>query len=393
MAWLWGTALVGLIAAHVLASPTADSNVYLGTTAELGFFKRLFHGLVWKDSPTAMMTTAPSFPSTSTEAAIRSRVAESQELPRMNFSLRLLSEDLRSAVEPGTYTEGSAIHLEARLQAPPGLFPKIFVDECFGTDTMHSSQAKRVYVLVRNHGCLHPGEPETKATFFRKEDTVIIFTIPAFLLTSRPEEKIYIHCFLTAWSQRIPTNSGKKACYFDDLSSRWKNIDEPSKVSVCSCCDSHCPSTLTHHGNMTALTGEGRLHREVVGPIIMQKEDGPWLEENGVNQHNEGLPSQYPVFSPAAHCQTMKKLLLVSLAFVSSCVLAMLFVGALLVLAMILLRCSSSHRSLGLLEDTKEQPFHTELQTMVGTIHEVDETVEESNLDYCKLKTDTAAKP
>lgn len=87
----------------------------------------------------------------------------------------------------------------------------------------------------------------------------------------------------------------------------------------------------------------------------------------------------------------MKRLLLVSVAFVASCILAALFVGSLLALGVTLLRYSRTRKGHRLLQNPKEDPFHTELQAVVGTIAEVDET-EESNLDYCKLKADTPEK-
>nr|XP_056715026.1 zona pellucida sperm-binding protein 3-like [Euleptes europaea] len=251
-----GTAQV-LAQENGLPNPTADSSSYPGTTAAPGFFQRVFNaarGLVSPirhDASTTMSTAAPGFPA----ASPRAHVPFTQEpllkgVGQVNFSLGILNEDLSVAEEPGAYVEGSAVHIEARVQTAPGmLFPKIFIDECYGTNTKQQIHPRRLYEIVDNHGCLYSAESETVASWFRKEDSVIVFTIPAFLLTGKPEEEIYIHCLLTAWSQKIPTSPGKKACYFNRVSSSWKNIDEPSKTSVCNCCDNSCPTEPPRPGN------------------------------------------------------------------------------------------------------------------------------------------------
>uniref|UniRef100_A0ACB8FYF1 Uncharacterized protein n=1 Tax=Sphaerodactylus townsendi TaxID=933632 RepID=A0ACB8FYF1_9SAUR len=370
-----------LIAVQVLArenglpNPTADSSSHPGTTAGPSIFRKFLNEVkrlaspVWHDASTTVSATAPGFPSAHTPA----RVPFVEEpllkgVAPVNFSLRVLKEDLSVAEEPGVYVEGSAVHIEARLLTAPGmLFPKIFIDECYGTDTKQQIHPRRLYVIADNHGCLYSPESDAVASWFRKEDSVIVFTVPTFLVTGKPEEEIYIHCLLTAWSQKTPTSPGKKACYFHRVSSSWKNIDEPSKTSVCNCCDSFCPMESPRLGN---FKGEGKLHREVVGPLIVRKEDIPWFE---------------------GQCHTIKNLLLVSVAFVVSCVVAALFLGALLALALSLFHYSRTRKGHRLLKNKKEQPFDTELKTVIGALAVAEET-EESDLDYCKLKGESPEK-
>ncbi|XP_061458913.1 zona pellucida sperm-binding protein 3-like [Rhineura floridana] len=377
----WAAVFVELLAAQAVAqgqglpSPTAaGSNPREVTTATMGFFRKVFHaakGLVWSGNSNATMSTATSLPTlpspvaTSAQAQVQFVQGAQPNEVKLNFSLRVLNEDLSVAAEPGIYVEGSVIYLEARVQASPGLFPKLFIDECYGTDAQPQSHFRRVYIIVDNHGCMSSGELE--ARWFRKDDSVLVFTMPAFLLTGKSEE-IYIHCLLTAWSQKIPPTPGKKACYFDSISSSWKNVDEPSKTSVCKCCDSYCPVESPPFGNEKAFWGEGRLHREVVGPLAVHREDVPWFE---------------------GQCHTMKRFLLVSVAFGGSCLLAALFAGALVALGLAVYRYSHTSKPL---KNRMEQPYQTELQTVLGSLA-VDEDVEkESSLDYCKLKSDTPEK-
>ncbi|XP_060105060.1 zona pellucida sperm-binding protein 3-like isoform X2 [Heteronotia binoei] len=375
---------LGLLAAQVLAqgnglpNPSADSISHPGTTAEAGFLRRVYNAksMVWHDAPTTMSTTKPGSAIASPSAHLLV-MQELEGVAQMNFSLRVLNEDLSVAEEPAIYDKGSPIYLEARVQTTPGtLFPKIFIDECYGTETKEQIHPRRLYVIAYNHGCLYSEELETVSSWFRKADSAIVFTVPAFSVTGIPAEEIYIHCLLTAWSQKTPTSSGKKTCYFNRASSSWKNIDEPSKTSVCNCCDSFCPMESPYHENFKAsFVGEGRLHREVAGPLTVLKGRVPWFEER---------------------CHTIKGLLLATFAFLGSFVLMVFFIGAILALIMAFTRISGLRKKHQLLVNKMEQDSDTELKTVAGALAagalEVADQTEESNLDYCKLKGDTPEK-
>lgn len=73
-------------------------------------------------------------------------------LTTSNISLFCPPEAFSVAEGPDVYIEGSAIYLEAQVQASSGILPTIFVDKCFGTDAKHWSHPKRSYVFVDNHG-------------------------------------------------------------------------------------------------------------------------------------------------------------------------------------------------------------------------------------------------
>ncbi|KAJ7309550.1 hypothetical protein JRQ81_007599 [Phrynocephalus forsythii] len=335
-------------------------------------------GMMWSDSPTTTSpgaTTGPPTRPTSRATNVEAQVGLLQAPPGptepwMNFSLSILNEDLSIATDPGVFGEGSTVRVEVRVWADQGLFPQLFIDECYVRNAPRQSHSTWIYIIVDNHGCLYARDSD--ATWFRKEDSAIVFTlrVPPFLLASESEE-VYIHCLVTAWSKKIPTSTGKKTCSFDLVSSRWKNVDEPSKASVCDCCDSHCPLGSNHFPETHAFPGEGSLRSEVVGPLIVRKEEAPWFE---------------------GQCHTMKKLLLVSVAFVGSCILAALFVGALLALAVVMFRYTRTSKGHQLLKNRHEQPYHAELQVMAEARATAQEIEKESTLDYCKLKSDRPDK-
>uniref|UniRef100_A0A6J0UEE7 ZP domain-containing protein n=1 Tax=Pogona vitticeps TaxID=103695 RepID=A0A6J0UEE7_9SAUR len=385
VAGFWGMLLVVMMTGQVLAReegfPPADSRTPSATTPDVGFFKKIYHaakGLMWSSSATTTSPGAPMSapthrrpPAARTQDPVRFlQATRHQEALRMNYSLSILNEDLSIATEPEVYEEGSVIRVEARVRADLVLLPKLFIDKCYATNTPHLSRSGWAYIIVDNQGCLYARD--LNASWFRKEDSAIVFTlrVPPFVLASDTGE-IYIHCLVTAWSDKLPTTSGKKTCSFDSVSSRWKNVDEPSKTSVCDCCDSHCPVEFYHLAKVKAFPGEGRLSSEVVGPLMVRKEEVPWFE---------------------GQCHTMKKLLLVSVAFVSSCILAALFVGALLALATATFRYSRTSKGHRLLKDRPKQPYHAELQVVAEARAISEEIDKESTLDYCKLKSDTPEK-
>lgn len=88
----------------------------------------------------------------------------------------------------------------------------------------------------------------------------------------------------------------------------------------------------------------------------------------------------------------MKRMLLVSVAFVCSCILAAFFVGVLVTLILAVLRYSGTVARLRRLRNQKEQPFQTELQTVLGACIETEEIEKESSVDYCKLNGNSPEK-
>ncbi|XP_077164698.1 zona pellucida sperm-binding protein 3-like isoform X2 [Paroedura picta] len=379
--------MICLLAVQVLTqgndgpNPTVDSSSYPGITAKAGFFRRVLNvarGLVspvWHDASTTMNPTTPGSQSANPPAQFPF-VQESQlkQVSQMNFSLRVLEEYRSFFEESGLYDEGSPIYIEARVQTPPGVpLPKIFIDECYGTDTEEQIRLRKLYVIADNHGCLYHEESETVTSWFRKEDSAIVFTVPAFLVSGKLVGEIYIHCLLSAWSQNSPTSSGKKTCYFNRTSSSWKNIDDPSKSSVCNCCDSFCPMESPHRGRFKAsFVSEGRLHREVAGPLTVLKDSLPWFY---------------------GQCHTIKSLLLMSLAFLGSFALVIFFIGVPLGLTGLMIRHGQFLKGHRLLVNKVEQDFDTELKTVARALAaEAADEMEESTLDYDRLKEDSPEK-
>ncbi|XP_019394807.1 PREDICTED: zona pellucida sperm-binding protein 3-like [Crocodylus porosus] len=298
-------------------------------------------------TPSGSSSTSVTRPSlTVIQAASRfPQSVHSLKSVRMNFTLRIVNEDFSIVDKPLVFRTGSPIHVEARVATNPNVSPKIFVDECYGARSKHLSRSRRVYVIVNNRGCLYGGKSGNISVWHRQADWALQFVIPAFLLGEEPEEEIYIHCLLTAWGQRTLSRHVKKSCYYNTASSSWQNLEDSSQNDLCNCCDSHCP--LDFSPEEQEFPGEGMVHRKTVGPLTVHKEEAPWYE---------------------AQCRTMKKLVLVLIAFVGSCLLAALLVGGVIALGLALFHSYHHSKVPRLRKKRKLYPYHEELQTVVGAL-------------------------
>ncbi|XP_075754023.1 uncharacterized protein LOC142818455 [Pelodiscus sinensis] len=307
----------------------------------------------WDDpSPSTGSPAAPSSATTRAGRLLARTPTRTQALhgglsgasAEIRFHLRILNEHFSAAPEPLSYVPGSPIHVEASVEASWGVPPRIYVDECYGARAKRLSRARRLYVLVNEHGCLRGGGLDA-AAWRRPEESALQFTVPAFLLAADAEEEVYIHCQLAAWGPGSRARRASKSCYYNRTALSWQDLEDPSQDWKCSCCTSHCPADPAPPGPR-ALVGEGLLHRTVAGPVAVHQAQAPWYEER---------------------CRSLKHLLLVGVAFAGSCLVGALFVGGALGLGLAWLRLWRRGAG-GRLRERKEYPFHTELQTVVSAL-------------------------
>ncbi|TRZ20927.1 hypothetical protein HGM15179_006108 [Zosterops borbonicus] len=265
------------------------------------------------------------------------------EEPIMNFTLRLLDEDSSVTPEkPLVLSPGSMIHLEASIHFSPSISMKIHVDQCYATTTGPPGHSRRVFMVVNSHGCLHGEKLGNVSVQHQRGGSVFHLSILAPTLESEPEEEqVYVHCLLMAWGQGRATRS----CFYSHTTASWHNAEDPVQSTPCHCCDTGCPAADNLRGDMAAFPGEGTLHRETVGPVLVQKEKVPWYK---------------------APCQTAKRLLLAGLALVGSAVLVVAVLGGLLGLALTPWHLGRPRQ--GQRPPRQRCPFQAELQSVVGAL-------------------------
>ncbi|XP_074462991.1 uncharacterized protein LOC141750914 [Larus michahellis] len=265
------------------------------------------------------------------------------EEPSMNFTLRLLDGDPSAVKKPLVLSPGSAIRLEARVDFSPGVSLKISVDQCHGTSSEQLGRSRRIFMVVNSQGCLHGQKLGTVSIQHRRGVSALQLTIPAPLLEDETEEEeVYVHCLLTAWGAR---GHSARSCFYSQATDSWQNAEDPSRNAMCHCCDTGCPPDDTLPRELPGFLGEGTLHWETVGPLLVQKEKVPWYEEP---------------------CRTVKRFLLAGLALLGSALVAATLVGGLLGLALAVWRLGGRRR--GQRQRRRQCPFQAELQTVVGAL-------------------------
>ncbi|XP_066418542.1 uncharacterized protein [Molothrus aeneus] len=288
--------------------------------------------------PPGHTVTAPVMPSGMGTGRVPAH-SHSEE-PIMNFTLRLLDEDSSATPEKlPVLSPGSMIHLEASVHFSPSTSMKIHVDQCYWTTTEQPGYSRRVFMVVNSRGCLHGEKLGNVSVQHQRGGSVLQLSILAPTLEGEPEEEqVYMHCLLMAWGQGRATRS----CFYSHTTASWHNAEDPVQSTPCHCCDTGCPAADTLHGDVPAFPGEGTLHRETVGPVLVQKEKLPWYK---------------------APCQTVKRLLL---ALVGSAVLVVTVLGGLLGLALTTGHLGRARR--GQRPPRQRCPFQAELQSVVGAL-------------------------
>lgn len=120
-----------------------------------------------------------------------------------------------------------------------------------------------------------------------------------------------------------------------------------------------------------AFPGEGTLHQETVGPLLVQKEKVPWYEGEwttppttpGAKATPE--PPVWCFLASPGPCHTVKRFLLAGLALVGSALVAAALVGGLLALAVATWRAG---RRRGRRRARRQCPFQAELQSVVRAL-------------------------
>ncbi|XP_072207412.1 zona pellucida sperm-binding protein 3-like [Excalfactoria chinensis] len=285
------------------------------------------------------------------------------EEPAVNFTLRLLEGDPGATKRPLVLSRGAVLHLEVRVDATPSVSPRISMEQCYGTGSGQQAHPRN-YMVVNSHGCLHGSGLGSVSIQQQRGMSVLHISILAPVLEAEPEEEVYVHCLLSAWGAR---RHGPMSCFYNDTMARWQNAEDPSRSTLCDCCDTRCPPSDTGLMEQPEFPGEGMLHWETAGPLVVQELE-PWFE---------------------APCRTVKRLLLAGLALVGSAVLVAIVVGSVLGLGLAAWRLQGTRRGRRppRRPPRRQCPFQAELQAVVGALVPRDvEKSGESGTEYHSLE-------
>ncbi|XP_028831642.1 zona pellucida glycoprotein 3f, tandem duplicate 2 [Denticeps clupeoides] len=155
----------------------------------------------------------------------------------LNFHMGLLNEDLSGPAESNTFAVGSFIPIWASVEQQFHQPLLLLLEECVASTSLALMPGAPVYPIITNMGCLVDGKGRGSRFLPRHQTYAILLYLQAFEFAAGKD--IYIHCKLMAWDPAA-LDFGKKACNYNNQSESWEMLDDPSRNSLCSCCDSNC---------------------------------------------------------------------------------------------------------------------------------------------------------
>uniref|UniRef100_A0AAY4B1U9 ZP domain-containing protein n=1 Tax=Denticeps clupeoides TaxID=299321 RepID=A0AAY4B1U9_9TELE len=179
----------------------------------------------------------------------------------LNFHMGLLNEDLSGPAESNTFAVGSFIPIWASVEQQFHQPLLLLLEECVASTSLALMPGAPVYPIITNMGCLVDGKGRGSRFLPRHQTYAILLYLQAFEFAAGKD--IYIHCKLMAWDPAA-LDFGKKACNYNN---HWEMLDDPSRNSLCSCCDSNC----VYRTKRGAASGEsqGLVQNAVLGPLVI----------------------------------------------------------------------------------------------------------------------------
>ncbi|XP_032388313.1 zona pellucida sperm-binding protein 3 [Etheostoma spectabile] len=182
---------------------------------------------------------------------------------RLVFHMELLNEQLTSVAKTNVIPLGSFMPIWAAVEQKSHQPLLLLMEECVAATTPELQLDSPVYPIIGNKGCLLESMKTNSVFLPRYHSSALILSLQSFKFGLGKE--VYIHCKLVAWDPEVFDES-KKACQYVKENRRWELFDDPSKSSVCSCCDSSCTPRLKRD---VEWESNGFSHNSVLGPLII----------------------------------------------------------------------------------------------------------------------------
>ncbi|KAM4604662.1 zona pellucida sperm-binding protein 3-like [Polymixia lowei] len=154
------------------------------------------------------------------------------------FHMGLMNDDFSGPAPSIAFPLGSLIPIMAVVEQTSHQPLLLLLQECIATPTPKLQPESTTYPIITNGGCLVDSKMSRSRFEPRQKASEIRLFLQAFKFPLG--EEVYIHCKLMAWDP-IGLDGSKKACQYVK-GYGWELLDDPSKSSLCSCCDSSCKS-------------------------------------------------------------------------------------------------------------------------------------------------------
>ncbi|XP_017276315.2 zona pellucida glycoprotein 3f, tandem duplicate 2 [Kryptolebias marmoratus] len=186
---------------------------------------------------------------------------------KLVFHMALLNEQLTGVAKTNVIPLGSFMPIWAAVEQKAHQPLLMLMDECVAASTPELQPGTQVYPIIANNGCLLESKRGSSVFLPRYHSSAIILYLQAFKFGLG--EQVYIHCNLIVWDSDV-LNRQKKACHVKEQGS-WELLDDPSRSSLCDCCDSVCTPRTKRASEQES---HSRSFNSVLGPIIIVDQPG-----------------------------------------------------------------------------------------------------------------------
>ncbi|XP_034044631.1 zona pellucida sperm-binding protein 3 [Thalassophryne amazonica] len=165
--------------------------------------------------------------------------------PKTTFVLVPQDASGTEVTGPKVYTLGEAMCFVAKLSDAASHnsgHQRLYINTCFMTASQ-SPESSPKYTVIDNEGCMTDGKVTEKSKFLRSASMLVQeFCVAAFMFSSivsstTSSQQMYMHCEMTL--KEVTPSASAKACNYDPVK-KWQEVHGDD--SVCTCCDSSCPS-------------------------------------------------------------------------------------------------------------------------------------------------------
>ncbi|XP_060941286.1 zona pellucida sperm-binding protein 3 [Limanda limanda] len=165
--------------------------------------------------------------------------------PKQNAVLQAQDASGNALSGSKTYTLGQPMFFEAKAAdaTTKSGHQRMYINKCFMTaDQSPSSNPK--YTVIGNQGCMIDSKLIAQSKFLSGSSKMSQkFQVSAFIFkdrvsTSSGLQQLYMHCEVTMGES--PPSPSSKACNYDSATKKWKELY--GYDSVCTCCETNCPS-------------------------------------------------------------------------------------------------------------------------------------------------------
>ncbi|XP_043942238.1 zona pellucida sperm-binding protein 3-like [Protopterus annectens] len=156
---------------------------------------------------------------------------------RLQFSLRLMSDDWTTERTSNVFLLGDVLNIEASVSTENQVPLRIFIDGCIAT-LQEDENTSPKYPVIDNYGCLMDSKSSDSSSAFispRPQLNKLWFSLSAFRFFNDTRSMIYITCYLKAADATGSPNSTNKACTFIKPDHIWSPVEGSS--DICDCCN------------------------------------------------------------------------------------------------------------------------------------------------------------